>query len=854
MLSLLRLLSVRHLLGSPLRTVITVLGVALGVATLVGITAINRSVMGAFRTTIDTIAGKADLTISGSDSGFDEAVLEKVRAIPGVAHAAGMLTVIAPMPGDSGESLYVMGVDFLDDGFFRSYQGADRDVGAINDDLEFLNSTDRMLVSEKFANARHLKAGDAFKLQTADGVKEFVVHGVLKDSGAMTAFGGSVGVMFFASAQEGFSRGRTFDRIDVAADPSVGWETVRDRIQKELGPTLEVDRPDRRGGSVETMLRSFQLGLNLGSAVALLVGIFLVYNTISIQVVQRRREVGTLRALGATKGRIRWLFALEAAVLGLAGSAVGLPLGVAVGKAAVAGVAESVSSLYVRVNATEVTVGAFEIGLGLALGVFGSVFAALRPAFVASSVAPVEALRKGTAIGTGAAQLRSWPTAIAVVLLVLAWPVTFIPPPVENLALGAYLSIFFILMAMTLLSPLVLRAVNAPLRVPGEGLFGIAGRLAADNFARAPVRTAVPVSALAIGVGMAISIAGFIGSFQLSTIRWIEQAIPADLFVTSSSKLAGTRNQPMKPELAAELAALPDVKAVDQTRLYKHDVLGLRVYVVSVDFSVYGLRAKPVVLEGSIPTLEERRAGVVTISENFALRRNLKPGMSFPMMTPTGEHQYKVGGVILDYTSDQGTIVIDRSVFTRDFADDRVDSFHVYVNQPQAIESVRAAITAKYGQQYNLYVLSNAELKAEALRMVDDAFAITTAMEIVAVALALLGVVNTLLAAVIDRTREIGLLRAVGADRRHITQLITSEAGIIGLVGGAMGLALGGVTGFIITHVVGVQATGWDFPFVFPWPLALQMLVTATVCAIVAGVYPARRAASLDVVEALAYE
>jgi putative ABC transport system permease protein len=854
MLALLRLLSVRHLLGSPLRTGLTLVGVAIGVATLVGIAAINREVMSAFRSTIDTIAGKADLTIGGQSSGFPEETLDRVRQVPGVTHAAGSLSAIAPVPSMPGQSVYVLGVDLLDDGFFRTYQGVDRDVGALADDLEFLNSTDRLMLSERFAQEHGLKTGDSLELLTPEGLKPFVIHGLLRESGPVKAFGGSVAVMFFGSAQEAFGRGRMLDHIDVAVDPAVGLDRVAAGLRDVLGQGYDVDPPERRGQSVETMVRSFQLGLNLGSTVALLVGIFLVYNTISIGVVQRRREIGTLRALGATRRTILGLFTLEATVLGLIGSLLGLPLGTLVGRAAIGFVSTSISSLYVHVNARDVHVGPAELIAGLALGIAGSVFAALRPAVVASGVAPVEALRRDLASGAGVQQLRNWPTLLGVGFWLAVYPAALIPPPVENFSLGGYLSMFFVVMGATLLSPLMLRALNRVFQRPGEAVLGVAGRLAADNFSRAPMRTAVPVSALSIGVAMTVCIAGFVGSFQRSAERWIEQSIPGDLFVTSSAKVAGAQNQPMSASIIAELAAIPNVALLDPVRLFQHDFMGLRIFVTALDPHVYNLRGHPDVLEGHLPDDAEREAGAVTLSENLAKRRNLHAGQTFEMQTPTGPHRYTVAAVIVDYSSDQGSLVIDRATFIRQFKDDRVDSFHVYLADPSRGEETRRRISEVLGRRFNLYVLTNAELRKEALGMVGAAFSVTYAMEFVAIALALLGIINTLLAAVIDRTREIGLLRAVGANRGHVQRLFVGEAAFIGLTGGALGLLEGAVLGYLVTKVVGVQGTGWTFAYFYPWGPAGVMFAAAAVCAVLAGVYPARRAADLDVVEALAWE
>ncbi|HEY8209201.1 MAG TPA: FtsX-like permease family protein [Myxococcaceae bacterium] len=850
---LVRLISIRHLLLSPLRSALTVGGVAVGVATLVAVTVINRSVMQAFRSTVDTVSGRADLTVAGSEAGFDEAVLEQVKKVTGVTHASAALTAVAPVAGSPGESLYVLGVDFLDDGYFRDYRGAGQELGNPADDLELLNSTDRMLVSERFARDHGLKPGSTFRLVTADGEQPFVVHAVIQEEGPIKAFGGWVGVMFLGSAQEAFHRGRAVSRIDVAVDPALDFEEVKARIQRAAGPQFEVDRPSRRGGTVEKMVLSFQMGLNLGSGVALMVGVFLVYNTVAIGVVQRRREIGIVRALGATAVQIRVLFTLEAVVMGALGTSIGVPFAIALSRSAIGLVSRTISQIYVQVHAGDVRAGSVEIALGVVLGIAGSAVAALRPAITASKVQPVEALRRDLAAGADAGLKRS-PIALGLACLALAYPASLVPAPRENFPLGGYISVFLVLASATFLMPWLLWRMHRFYVRPAEAALGISGRLAADNFARAPGRSAVPSSALMIGVGMTVCISGFVGSFQHSSADWIDQAVPADLFITSSAKLGGVQNVPMRPELADEMKKIPGVWEVDRVRLYPTDLLGLRVMVLSLTPEIHDTRGTMDVLEGAVPTLEQRRAHQVIISENLSHRRGLHPGDEFPMPTPSGLVTYRVAAVVREYTSDQGTIFLDRERFVEQFQDDRVDTFEIYLSDPNALEAVRKEVTARWGEKYHLFVLSNRELRTEAHNVIDGAFSVTYAMEAVAVLLALLGVVNTLLAAVLDRTREIGLLRAVGASRRHVLRLFAGEAALIGLTGGLVGVLAGILSGLVIVRVIGVQSTGWSFPYLFPYATAIQMVSAASVCAVLAGLYPADRAAGLDVVEALAYE
>jgi putative ABC transport system permease protein len=851
---LLRFISVRHLLRAPFRTSLTVGGIAVGVAMMVSIAAVNRAVLEAFQSTVETVAGKADLSVASAGSGFPEEILDQVRAIPGVAKAAGTLSIVAPVVGQPGESLYIMAVDLTDDGTFRDYKSADSgpDVG---DPLAFLNSDDAILLSEKFARDHRLKRDDHLSVETANGAKSLVVKGLLKDEGPVRAFGGAFGLMDLYSAQAGFSRDRRLDRVDVRVAPNNSVDDVKARISAALGGAYEVERPERRGASVAKMLRSFQMGLQLASGVALLVGIFLVYNTVSIAVLQRRREIGTLRALGAERGSIRGLFALEGVLLGTVGAAIGVPFGAALARGAVDRTVEVISELYVHVNASAASVKPLEVLGGFGLAILGAVLASLRPAGHAASVAPVEAMKREVSYSMES-RLPKLPLLLSACLLALSAPLCLIPPPAENLPIGGYLSIFSLMLGCALLGPALVLATHALGGGAARALLRVPGRLASENFARSPGRSAIPVGALGMGVAMTLCIGAYVTTFKSSTEAWIDQSVPADLFVTASARFAGVRNTPMNPALGAEVDGIPGVESVDRVRIVNTDYDGLRIVVLSLNPDVYFRRSLPVFTEGRPEeALMKVKGGGVLISENLGRRRGLHAGGVFNLPTPTGVHPFPIAGVIIDYTSDQGFVAIDRSEYIRLFHDDLVDVFEVYAKPGADLEAIRRAVLERFGKRgFQLFVLTNNEFRTELRKLIDKAFQLTYAMEAVAVLLALLGVINTLLSAVLDRTREIGLLRAIGATRSQVIQTFCTEAGFIGVTGGLMGIAAGGLMGFVVVFIMGEQATGWSLPYIFPIAMSVQMLIASMAAAVLAGLYPARRAAHIDVVDALSYE
>jgi putative ABC transport system permease protein len=552
---------------------------------------------------------------------------------------------------------------------------------------------------------------------------------------------------------------------------------------------------------------------------------------------------------------MRALFTLEAAVLGLFGSLLGLPLGWAVAHRAISGVTEAVSAIYIQVSPSALKVSWVEVTLGLTMGVLGSMFAAFWPAHQASKVHPIEALRRDASSGAAAVR-EPFQLILGAGLLVASLILMRLPPPIENFPLWGYLSIFCALMAATSVTPVIIMHSQLLLSGPATALGGISGRLGTDNFARAPARSAVPVAALSIGVAMAVALGGFIGSFKESSQRWLREGVPSDLFVTSSYKIGGTRSVPMEPAIGEDIAKIAGVTEVDRIRLMHHDFSGLNIFILSLNPELYLRRAHPQFIEGDME--ESKKLAMVpnevTISENLLNRRNLHRGDFIEVDTPTGRHKYRIHAVIVDYTSDQGVIFMSRDQFIKDFKDDRVDTFEVYVDDATQREGIRKEITERWGAKYNLYVMTNDELRAESTKIIDQTFQVTYAMEFVAVVLALLGVINTLLAAVIDRTREIGLLRAVGATQSQVIRAIAAEAACIGVVGSGIGIITGMLLSSVLIHTVGAQGTGWNIPLLFPWVVCAQMAVASIACAVLAGLYPARRAARLDVVEALAWE
>ena len=392
-MSLLRLISWPYFRKHVLRTMLTVAGIVLGVAVFVGMHTANESVLSAFSATVDRIAGKTELQVTAGEAGFDEDVLERVQAAGTVRVAVPVVEAVVDSRMKGEGSLLILGVDMTGDRSLREYDLESGDEAVIDDPLVFLAQPDSLILSKEFAEKNGLASGSQFALGTAEGDKRFTVRGIMKSSGLTSAFGGSLAIMDIYAAQKMFGRGRKFDRIDLAVKPGRTIAESERELQQLLGPGFQVEPPSGRGRQFEAMLAAYSMMVNISSLFALFIGMFIIYNSFAIAVTQRRSEIGILRALGATRSQIRWLFLGESAATGLIGSLGGLAFGILIAHGIAASIGSLISDVYgVAQRADELTTSPRLLATALAIGIATSIVAALIPARHAARVDPVQAL------------------------------------------------------------------------------------------------------------------------------------------------------------------------------------------------------------------------------------------------------------------------------------------------------------------------------------------------------------------------------------------------------------------------------------------------------------------------------
>ncbi len=821
----------------------------------VAVVVVNRSVLASFRGSVESISGRATLQVSnvGRGVGIPLSRLVDVRGVEGVRRAAPVIQANVVTRGCGGEAIVVVGVEPAQDAEMREYALSQAEISIANP-LDLLR-VDALLLGRAFAERHSLEVGSTLELLTKGGVKRFRVAGTLEPKGPAAAFGGNVAVMLLPAAQVAFGRPGRADWFDVETDPAVPVDEVAARIRGKMGEGIAVARPESRGEHVERMLETFQAGLSIASVVALFVGMFLIYNTMTISVLQRRQEIGTLRAVGATRGQILAVFCSEAAAMGLLGGAVGVPLGILLARGALGTVTGVITSVYVFTSATEVYVPTGTFPLGILVGMLASAASAFIPSWHATRVPPIDAMRRSSAETRSRSRYVWYHVLGALSIPVAWWLITYKPLPKTNW--NGFVAIFALLGGFSLFSPGATLLVARGLRVVFGEVLGVEARLARDHLVQSLGRSSVTVSALMVGVAAIVTSAVYLESFKRSVVAWIEGSITADLFVASGAPLPGPLSMPLDDEVVGDASRVPGVIHAMPIRLTRADLRGKMVTFTILDMPWYSRRANLDVLEGDEQAMLRRMTQPgdwVLVSENVSRKFGLHAGDSFELESPTGMARFEVGGVVVDFTSDLGVIVMDWTTYKRHWEDDTVDLVDLYLDPAVDPETVRSAILSKHGESHVLFVSSKKELSRRALDIIDQSFFVTYALEIVALLVAVLGVMNTLLATTLDRTREIGVLRAIGGTKRQVRKIFMMEAAYLGAAACLLGVATGLVLAWLSVTAVNAENPGWTTGFHVPYDLVGITVLAILAVSVAAGAYPGRLAGRIHLVKALEYE
>lgn len=826
-------------------TLLTVLGVALGVASVVCIQSLNHGALAAFDGGMRAVSGEADLTVLGQGPDLDEAVYADVLAHRHVAAAWPLVRAWARLPGEREQYLEIVGADVFAPVSFPVVGAGDSSAGfaALAD---MLAVPGWIALTPSFADDLGLAVGDTFTVAVGDRLTPLRLGAVVDFQRHAPLASRKLALMDVAQAQHlTGTRGR-LAQVDVQVRDGVDVATAAADLGAALGPGVRVLTPDQRQQNAAGLLAAFRLNLTALSLISVLVGVFLVFSAVHALLVRRRREFGLLRSLGAARGQVLGLILAETAVLGLLGTALGVPLGHAAASANVDAVSATLTSIYLLSEIEQLPLTLVQVLAGVLVGLGGALAGALLPALDIARRDPVALLG---AAGLPERLSRLAPRLALTAALVAALVGVWFVAGGHALRERGFVLAFFLMALLPLLTPLLLRETVGRIPPGGFGwrlgLRGLASRLQSTSFA---------VAALAVTVSMLVSITLLIGSFRATLATWIDATLTADIYVTGASWERDLGATALSPAVVDVLAGFDGVRSADlQRRLQGLTVGGRPVRLAAFERVGQGLRpvvARLPLLDGDEATIEQQlvRGGAALISEPLARRTGLGVGDTLTIAGVDGPARLPIAGVGYDYASESGVVFLARATLDRiagpggaaavslDLEDGR--------DPDEVIDGLRAALAGRA-----IELRSNRRLRAEVMDIFDQTFAVTRILQVMALVIAVCGVSLTLLIMGRERAAELALYRSLGATRGQLFRLGMGEGAGLGVLGLVLGLGGGAVLAAILILMINRDWFGWTIRFDLPATALAWQAVWIVAGALAAAVWPALRASGTPAAE-----
>jgi putative ABC transport system permease protein len=847
---ILRRSSVRYLLRHPWHTTLSVLGVALGVAVVFSIDLVNRSATAAFRLSTDAVTGRATHHVVGSVAGVADSIYTQLRAEWGIRQTAPVVEGYIGFPQLPGRAFLLFGIDPFAEAPFRSRLRSRRLFGP-SGLAPFMLTPGAVHVPAPLAAELGVARGDRVEIRAGGRSASIAVTGILEvESQAGRGFD-NVLITDVATAQEILGMTGRLSRIDLIVPRGDEGERLLRRIRGALPPGADIVRSQSRTEKIESMTVAFSQNLFALSLLALVVGMFLIYNTMTFSVVQRRGLIGDLRTLGVTRRAIFGLVLTEAAAIGLTGTAIGLVGGLALARALLGMVTQTINDLYFVLSVRDLDVTPVTLLKAIVLGVGATLLSAALPAREATRTPPRFVQNRSV---LESRIRRSIPRLTVAGFALLAAGTIALALPFRNVFF-TFAGLLPLIAGFAVLTPgfLLLALDRFPESI--QRAMGPLGRLAIGGIVSQLSRSAVAISALAIAVGTTVGVTVMIDSFRTSVVEWLNRTLDADIYVSRPYVIASRNDGTIDPALTRRLLSLDGVAGANLLRGIPIETQHGVANLIALDL-VPGGERKFRYLEGgpesAWPLLEAGTAALV--SEPYAYRHGVSVGDSVVVMTAVGYRAFDVAGVYSDYASDLGTVMIHLDAFRRLWSDDDVSGIGLALEHPDSAGAVMRRINAVLQPGDELLVRSHRDLRDISIEIFDRTFAITYVLRTLTVVVAFIGVLSALMALQFERGRELGVLRAIGLTPGELWRLVTVQTGLMGFVSGLISLPFGLVLAAVLIFVVNKRSFGWTLEMHLSTGVIWQAMVVAVAAAVLAGLYPGYKMARTSPARALREE
>lgn len=831
----------RHIL----RTILLVFGIALGVSGVVAIDIAKTSVSKSFELSTTALTARSTHQIMGNNFKIPQSLFTQLRTDLGIHRSAPVIAAPVSVKELNNTSLMLMGIDPFSEMNFRDFSIRTKSGNGDKRLSGLLDPSPGILLSQAIAARNGLKQGDTLTLTFGTRQTQVVISGLLdsSDTAINAAFEGLI-LADISLAQEILEFQDRISRIDLILPD----ETMAKKVRNILPQGTVLVETDRQNQVIRRLSKSFETSLTAFSMLALFMGIFLIYNTVSFSIAQRQKLNGTLRALGATGIDIFYAVMVEVMAYAFVGSFLGMCLGILLGKAAVLAVCSTVSDMYFALTVSKTHIAGATLLKGILAGITSAVAAAFFPALSAAATLPITLMHRSAAEST----LKRYIPQLTILGSLIIGAAVLIPMKFDLGPGYDFGGVFLIFLGAALLSPMVIQLMVKTIEITAKPAAGILTKMALRNIVRSLSRTSVLIASLMVVTSVYIGIDIMTGSFRLSIIDWVNGHIGGDIHVSSSDHL----NRSLSPALLEKIQALPSVAGVSAYNI--HRIFSRTSGEVHIFSYLSDLTKKQWTwtAEGQeeIDTLLDK--GWIVVSEIFAQRNQIQPtrGVTVVLETVNGPKSFKIAGIFRDFFMGGGRIIVNRESMGRFWNHDDITAIQVFLKPKQPIAPVMADIRSFAPQPSKLKLVSGASIKQRILEMFDRTFVITSALQILTAIVALTGILNSVMALLFERTRELGILRACGGEKYQVGKLLLLECGLSGLISGIMALPLGVCLAWVLIHVVNERSFGWTYDMVLAPGVFVQAVSLACLAAVVAGIFPAVRAGRTDIGNALRME
>ena len=821
--------SFRYLFKHPWQFGLSILGIAMGVAIVVSIDIANFSSAKAFSLSMNAVAGKATHQIIGTSEGIPDSFYTYLRINKGLKNIAPVIEAYVSIPDSNKRVFKLLGVDFFAEQPFRDYL-ASSGVSIDGELKDFLIKPNSVIISKESLGRLSKSIGDPLKVLINGKEKTLYIVGLVTEDEQNKSALEDLFITDIASAQELTEKNSSIDYIDVI----IKNNSEEQFIQGLLPEGFILQKSASRSQTAEQMLEAFNINLTALSLLALIVGLFLIYNTMTFSVVQRKVMIGTLRSIGVTSGEISRIILREALIMGIIGTIAGFGAAYFISKYLLVIVSQTINDLYYVVSVREVYISPEIIIKGIALGVIATLLSAIKPSKEASKVHPRSAMIRSE---QESSLIKKIPlmNITGIIAIILGAAILIIPS--KNIWLS-YFGILPIIIGFALLTPIIIILIEKTFSPVYKKLFGITGKIASRSIIQNISRTHIAIAALALAIAATVGVGTMISSFRNTVIDWLEARLNADIFISAPSLISRRNNAVLSEDILEKIKSLKEITDINfyrELELQQDEQNYLLIASGLSKRSYSGFKFKEGNPEEAWKKFEN---GELLLSEPFAYKHDLDVGSVLKLKTDNGMRDFKIAGVYYDYASDQGLVTIDYNQFKKYWSTKGISGISVFVKEGYSINSVKDKIQALETNGQELVVRTYKFLRDSSIEIFDRTFLIAKVLQILAVIVAFIGILSSLMSLQLERKRELGILRANGLLPGQLFKIVNLQTLLMGVTAGVLALPLGNILAAILVYIINKRSFGWTMQFEILPQIMLEAMILSIVAALLAGLYP----------------